>query len=53
MQKVIRTYPHGFTNETTRLSDALSEGYKVVFINNIKTTRGYDCLEYIVEKEVE
>ena len=48
-QKVIRTYPKGWTNNTTRLEKLLEEGYKVVHITPLPD----GITEYIVEKEVE
>ncbi len=50
MQKVVRTYPHGYTNTTHHLQKLLEEGYKVVMCNESPCDGG-KCLEYIVEKE--
>lgn len=49
MQKVIRTFP-GMMSGTVALSDLLSNGYNVIMCNDIRTTDGTYCLEYIVEK---
>lgn len=51
-QVVVRTYPEGWSNKTSRLQDYLNQGYIVVLVNKII---GNKCenLEYILEKEVE
>lgn len=48
-QVVVRTYPSGWTNQTTRLQELLNEGYRVVFATELPK----GIIEYIVEKEVE
>lgn len=48
-QVVVRTYPSGWTNPTTRLQELLNEGYRVVFATELPK----GIIEYIVEKEVE
>lgn len=48
-QKVTRTYPTTWTNNTTRLENLLKEGYKVVHITPLPD----GITEYIVEKEVD
>lgn len=50
-QRVIRTFPHNYTNPTTVLREALSDGYVVVMCNQTYLEKGATCLEYIVEKE--
>lgn len=52
-QMVIRTYPHDYTNPTAKLTEALKNGWLVVMCNTTYLERGYTCLEYIVEKEME
>lgn len=46
-QAVVRTYPNGWTNQTTSLRKLLNEGYRVVFVTPLPE----GILEYIVEKE--
>ena len=48
-QKVIRTYPSGWTNATTKLEKALAQGYKMVHITSLPE----GITEYIIEKEAE
>lgn len=48
IQRVVRTYPRGFTVTTGDLNNYLEHGYCVVMCNKIG-----ECLEYIVEKEIE
>ncbi len=33
-QKVVRTYPHNYTNPTTALRESLDKGWLVVMCNN-------------------
>ena len=47
-QVVVRTYPSGWTNQTTKLQELLNEGYRVVFATELPK----GIIEYIVEKEV-
>lgn len=47
-QVVVRTYPDGWLNKTTRLQELLNEGYRVVFATELPK----GIVEYIVEKEV-
>lgn len=47
-QVVVRTYPKGWTNTTTRLQKFLDEGYKVVYATSLPD----GITEYIVEKEI-
>ena len=49
-QKVIRTYPKGWSHTTDLLQAAMDEGYCVVMCNKI-TFKDDEILEYIVEKE--
>ena len=49
-QKVIRTYPKGWSHTTGLLQAAMDEGYCVVMCNKI-TFKDDEILEYIVEKE--
>ena len=51
-QKVIRTYPKGWSHTTGLLQAAMDEGYCVVMCNKI-TFKDDEILEYIVEKEEE
>ena len=51
-QKVIRTYPKGWSYTTDLLQAAMDEGYCVVMCNKI-TFKDDEILEYIVEKEEE
>lgn len=52
-QKVIRTYPKGWSHTTGLLQAAMDEGYCVVMCNKIifKDKDNTEVLEYIVEKE--
>ena len=54
-QKVIRTYPKGWSHTTDLLQEAMDEGYCVVMCNKItfKDKDNTEILEYIVEKEEE
>lgn len=51
MQKIIRTFPNGYTLAITRLEQALEEGFKVILCNSITSKDGTVCNDYIVEKE--
>jgi hypothetical protein len=53
IQKVVRTYPKGWTATTERLSELLASGYVVVMCNSTMLQGSTTCLEYIVEKEIE
>ena len=53
VQKVVRTYPKGWTATTERLSELLASGYIVVMCNSTTLQGSTTCLEYIVEKEIE
>lgn len=48
IQKVVRTYSKGYTNPTANLENLLAQGYVLVMVSQIG-----DCLEYIVQKEVQ
>ena len=50
-QKVIRTYPKGWSHTTGLLQAAMDEGYQVVMCNKIILKDKTEILEYIVEKE--
>ena len=50
-QKVIRTYPNGWSYTTDVLQNALNGGYYVVMCNKITFKDNTEVLEYIVEKE--
>ena len=50
-QKVIRTYPKGWSHTTSLLQAAMDEGYCVVMCNKITFKDNTEILEYIVEKE--
>ena len=50
-QKVIRTYPKGWSHTTGLLQAAMDEGYCVVMCNKITFKDNTEVLEYIVEKE--
>lgn len=50
-QRVIRTYPHNYTNPVSTLSAALKDGWSVVMCNTTYLEQGRTCLEYIVEKD--
>lgn len=50
MQKLIRVYPHGWTNDGRKqLNDHLRCGYKVVSVTTIKSEDMEVC-DYIIEK---
>ena len=49
-QKVVRTYPKGWSHTTDLLQAAMDEGYYVVMCNKI-IFKDDEILEYIVEKE--
>ena len=48
-QIVVRTYPHGWINETQELQKILDKGYHVVMCNCVGVVNGGNILEYIVE----
>ena len=51
-QKVIRTYPKGWSHTTGLLQAAMDKGYRVVMCNKIIFDKdNTEVLEYIVEKE--
>ena len=50
-QKVIRTYPKGWSHTTDLLQAAMDEGYCAVMCNKIILKDKTEILEYIVEKE--
>ena len=51
-QKVVRTYPKGYTNPTKVLDEALSQGWLVVMSNPFECDGGKQKgTEYILEKE--
>ena len=50
-QKVIRTYPKGWSHTTGLLQEAMDEGYCVVMCHKIIIENKQEILEYIVEKE--
>ena len=50
-QKVIRTYPNGWTHTREYLQEAMDEGYCVVMCHKIIIEDKQEILEYIVEKE--
>ena len=50
-QKVVRTYPNGWTYTIGYLQKAMDEGYYVVMCNKITFKDNTEVLEYIVEKE--
>ena len=50
-QKVVRTYPNGWTHTTDNLQNAMNQGYCVVMCNKITFKDNTEVLEYIVEKE--
>ena len=53
-QKVIRTYPKGWSYTTGLLQVAMDKGYCVVMCNKIIVDKdNTEVLEYIVEKEEE
>lgn len=52
-QKVIRTYPNGWSHTTGLLQAAMDEGYCVIMCNKITFKDNTEVLEYIVEKEEE
>ncbi|MFF2886699.1 hypothetical protein [Paenibacillus sp. NPDC057967] len=49
-QRVVRTYPKGFTNPTAALSTALNEGWIVIISNPFDCGNGQIGTEYILEK---
>ncbi|MEK5477521.1 hypothetical protein NYE70_11310 [Paenibacillus sp. FSL R5-0407] len=49
-QKVVRTYPKGYLNPTSALSDALNSGWVVVMSNPFDCGKGEKGTEYILEK---
>jgi hypothetical protein len=50
-QKVVRTYPKGYANETRALQEALSQGFCVVMANKFDINGSSYGTEYIVERE--
>jgi hypothetical protein len=52
-QRVVRTFPRGYTSTTEKLSKLLEIGYSVVMCNAISVDGKEIVLEYIVEKEIE
>lgn len=50
-QKVVRTYPNGYTHTTSYLQKMLDEGYYVIMCNKLTFKANTEVLEYIVEKE--
>ena len=52
-QKVIRTYPNGWSHTTGLLQAAMDEGYCVIMCNKITFKDNTEVLEYIVEKKEE
>ena len=50
-QKVVRTYPNGWTHTKGDLQKAMDEGYYVVMCNKMTLKDNTEVLEYIVEKE--
>lgn len=51
-QKVVRTYPRGYSSNTGDLQKLLSEGYVVLMANVIKfDSNGLQIIEYILEKD--
>ena len=51
-QVVVRTWPNGYTNATTKLREHLANGYCVVMCNQFNVGDGIVGNEYILEKEV-
>lgn len=51
-QKVVRTYPHNYTNPTTALRESLDKGWIVVMCNETYLENNHTCLEYILEKDI-
>lgn len=51
-QKVVRTYPKGWTNPTKALSDALNDGWVVVMSNPFDCGKDTKGTEYILEKVI-
>jgi len=51
MQKIIRTYPNGYTLATTELERALKDGFVVIMCSPITSKDGTICNDYIVEKK--
>lgn len=52
-QKVVRTYPRGYTKSTDHLSEALKQGWYVVMANPFYCERDKHGTEYILEKDNE
>lgn len=50
-QKVVRTYPQGYTRTTENLKEALSQGWRVIICNKTYLEKGRECLEYILERQ--
>lgn len=51
VQRIARTFPHGYPNEISNLEDLLNDGYTVVMCNRFETQDRQTGIEYIVEKE--
>jgi hypothetical protein len=51
MQKIIRTYPNGYTNALVGLEQLLEDGWEVVICTPITNKDGTVCNDYIVEKK--
>lgn len=49
-QKVVRTYPKGFTNATTALERSLEAGWLVRWANPFDVGNGQQGIEYILER---
>lgn len=49
-QKVVRTFPNGYTKTTEMLKKALSDGWSVVMANPFDCENGKKGTEYILEK---
>lgn len=52
-QRVVRTYPNGYTKTTGQLIELLDAGYNVVMCNPFSLSGGKEQgNEYVVEREV-
>lgn len=49
-QKVVRTYPNGYSNPTSALHEDLKNGWTVVLSNSFDCGNGQKGIEYILEK---
>lgn len=49
-QKVVRTYPNGYSRTTSMLEEALDNGWVVVMSNPFDCGNDYKGTEYILEK---